>query len=123
MLGTPVWVVAHGVVLCVVERDSDGLEGGVIVRGVSEPIPGADGFALRATDGGLRPPPASSVEPRGIPTAPTDEPGPMDEAIGGAVADAIQAPGALAVTLPPSKGVVLDSPGIESPMPADAPVI
>jgi hypothetical protein len=124
MVGTPVWVVGHGAVLCGIERDADGSEGGLIARGASEVIPGADGFGLRATDGGLRPPPPSSVEPKGIPTMPTDEPGPIDDAIGGdAVADAIQAPGALAVTPPPSKGVVLDSPGIELPMPADAPVI
>jgi hypothetical protein len=42
IVGTPACVVAHGVVLCVVERATDGLEGWVIVGGVSEPIPGAD---------------------------------------------------------------------------------
>jgi hypothetical protein len=95
-----------------------------MASGVNELIPGADGFGLRATDGGLRPPPPSSVEPRGIPTIPTEAPGPIDEAIGGdAVADGIQAAGALAATPPPSKGVVPDSPGIELPMPAEAPVI
>ena len=55
---------------------------------------------------------------------PTDDPGPIDEAIGGdAVADAAQAPGALAAIPPPSKGAVPDVPGTEAPMPADAPVI
>jgi hypothetical protein len=55
---------------------------------------------------------------------PTDEPGPIDELMGGdAVADAIQAPPALAVTPPPSNGVVLDSAAIEFPMPAVSPVI
>jgi hypothetical protein len=77
------------VVLCGVERDDDELDGVVVARGVSVVIPSADGFGLRATDGGLRPPPPSSVEPGGIPTMPTNEPGPMDEAKGGdAVADA-----------------------------------
>jgi hypothetical protein len=66
----------------------------------------------------------SSVEPSGIPAGPTDEPGPNDEAAGaGAVGDAAQAPGALAAIPPPSKSAGLDSPGIELPMPADAPVI
>jgi hypothetical protein len=112
------------VVLCGVERDDDELDGVVVARGVSVVIPSADGFGLRATDGGLRPPPPSSVEPGGIPTMPTNEPGPMDEAKGGdAVADAAQVVGAVALMLPPSKSAVLDSPGTELPIPADAPVI
>ena len=112
------------VVLCSVERDDDELDGMVVARGISVVIPGADGFGLRATDGGLRPPPPSSVEPSGIPTMPTDEPGPMDEAKGGdAVADAAQVVGAVALMLPPSKSAVLDSPGTELPIPADAPVV
>src|SRR6516165_4816451 len=83
-----------------------------------------DGFELRTTDGGLMPPLPSSVEPSGIPAGPTDEPGPIDEARGGdAVADAAQAPGALAAIPPPSKSAGLDSPGIEPAMPADAPII
>jgi hypothetical protein len=116
-------VVAHVGVLGA--ADSEGVEGGVMpLSAVSELVTGTDGFGLRATDGGLKPPPPSSVEPSGIPTMPTDDPGPMDEAKGGdAVADAAQAPGALAVIPPPSKSVVLDSPGIELPVPADAPVI
>jgi hypothetical protein len=119
IVGTPVCVVAHGVVLCIVERDTDGLEGGVILRGVSEFITGAEGFGLRATDGGLSPAPPSSVEPSGIPAMPTDDPGPIDEAIGGdAVAAAAQVPGALAIIPPPSNGAVLDSPGTALPMPA-----
>src|SRR5262245_65584818 len=94
----------------------------VVARGISVVIPGADGFGLRATDGGLRPPPPSSVEPSGIPTMPTDEPGPMDEAKGGdAVADAAQVVGAVALMLPPSKSAVL--PGTELPIPADEPVV
>src|SRR5262245_9308463 len=85
---------------------------------------GADGFGLSATDGGLRPPPPSSVEPSGIPTGPTVDPGPIDEASGGdAVADAAQVPGAVAPIPPPSKSVVLDSPGTEPPVPADVPVV
>src|SRR5262252_7715296 len=123
IVGTPVSVVAHVGVLGA--ADTDGFEGGVMpLRGVSELVTGADGFGLRATDGGLRPPPPSSVEPSGIPARPTDEPGPIDEARGAdAVADAAQAPGALAAIPPPSKSVGLDSPGIELAMPADAPVI
>jgi hypothetical protein len=120
IVGTPVWVVVQGAVLCGVENGADGLEG--VGRGVSVRA-GADPFGLRATDGGLKPPPPSSVEPSGIPTMPTDDPGPIDEAIGGdAVADAPQAPGALAVIPPPSKGAEPDAPGTETPMPADAPV-
>jgi hypothetical protein len=105
--------------------DTDGVEGGVMpLRGVSELVTGTDGFGLRATDGGLRPPPPSSVEPSGIPTMPTDDAGPMDEAKGGdAVADAAQVVGAVAVIPPPSKSAVLDNPVIEPAMPADVPVI
>jgi hypothetical protein len=59
-----------------------------------------------------------------MPTMPTDDPGPIEEASGGdAVADAPQVPGAIAVMPPPSKSAVLDSPGTELPIPADAPVI
>jgi hypothetical protein len=91
------------------------------LTGGSELITGAEGFGLRATDGGLRPPPPSSVEPSGIPTGPTVDPGPIEEASGGdAVADAVQVAGAVAPTPPPSKSVVLDSPGTELPMPVDA---
>jgi len=120
IVGTPVWVVGHEAMLCGVESGADGLEG--VGRGVSVMV-GADAFGLRATDGGLKPPPPSSVEPSGIPTTPTDDPGPIDEASGGdAVADAAQAPGALAAIPPPSKGAVPDVPVTDPPMPADAPV-
>jgi hypothetical protein len=120
IVGTPVWVVVQGAVLCGVESGADGLES--VGRGVSVRA-GADPFGLRATDGGLKPPPPSSVEPSGIPTIPMDDPGPIDEAMGGdAVADAPQAPGALAAIPPPSKGAEPDAPGTEPPMPADAPV-
>jgi hypothetical protein len=120
IVGTPVWVVGQGAVLCGVEGGADGLES--VGKGVSVRA-GADPFGLRATDGGLKPPPPSSVEPSGIPTIPTDDPGPIDEARGGdAVADAAQAPGALAAIPPPSKGAAPDVPVTEAPMPADAPV-
>jgi len=105
----------------------------MVSSGGSKLITGAEEFGFRATDGGLRPPPPSSVEPSGIPTMPTDDPGPIDEASGGdAVADAAQVPSAVAVMPPPSKSAVLDSPGTElpipagaaePPVPADAPVI
>jgi hypothetical protein len=122
IVGTPVWVYGHLGVLSVAEID--GVEGGVMpLRGGSELITGADGFGLKAMNGGLRPPPPSSVEPSGIPAGPTVDPGPIDEASGGdAVADAVQAPGALAAIPPPSKGAAPDVPGTELPMPADAPV-
>jgi hypothetical protein len=120
IVGTPFWVNGHGAVLCGVESGVDGLES--VGKGVSVRA-GADAFGLRATDGGLKPPPPSSVEPSGIPTMPTDDPGPIDEASGGdAVADAAQSPGALAAIPPPSKGAVPDVPVTEPPMPADAPV-
>ncbi len=120
IVGIPVWVVAHVGVLGA--ADTDGVEGGVMpLRGVSELVTGADGFGLRATDGGLRPPPPSSVEPSGIPTMPTDDPGPMDEAKGGDAA--AQVPGALALIPPPSKSAALDNPVIELAVPADAPVV
>jgi hypothetical protein len=120
IVGTPVWVVGHEAVLCGVESGADGLEG--VGSGVSV-MAGADAFGLRATDGGLKPPLPSSVEPSGIPTMPTDDPGPIDEARGAdAVADAAQAPDTVAAIPPPSKGAVPDVPGTEPPMPADAPV-
>src|SRR6516165_3423732 len=122
IVGIPAWVVAHVAVLGDVARGADGLESGLVPRGVSELVTGADGFGLSATDGGLTPPLPSSVEPSGIPAGPTDEPGPIDEASGGD-AVAAQTPGALAAIPPPSKSAGPDSPGIELAMPADAPVI
>jgi hypothetical protein len=123
IVGIPLWVVAHVAVFGAV--DTDGVEGGVMpLRGGSKLVTGAERFGFRATDGGLRPPPPSSVEPSGIPTMPTDDPGPMDEAKGAdAVADAAQAPGALAAIPPPSKSAVPDNPVIELAVPADAPVV
>jgi len=123
IVGTPLWVVVHVDVLGGV--DTDGVASGVMpLRGVSRLGTAADRFGLRATDVGLRPPLASSVEPSGIPAGPTDEPGPIEEAMGAdAVADAAQVPGALAVIPPPSNGVVLDRPGIEPPAPTDPLVI
>src|SRR5215472_11301596 len=120
IVGIPAWVVAHVDVLGA--ADTDGVEDGVMpLRGVSEPVTGADGFGARATDAGLRPPPPSSVEPSGILTMPTDDPGPMDEAKGGDAA--AQVPGALALIPPPSKSAAPDNPVIELAVPGDAPVI
>jgi hypothetical protein len=86
------------------------------LRGVSELVTGADGFGLRATDGGLRPPPPSSVEPSGIPAGPTVDPGPMDEAKGAdAVADAAQVVGAVALMPPPSKTCCWTAPSSSLP--------
>jgi hypothetical protein len=114
-------------VLCGVKRDNDELEGWAVLSEPSELIKGAEAFGLSATDGGLRPPPPSSVEPSGIPTMPTDDPGPIDEAIGGiAVADAAQAPGAVPPIPPPSKSALpmaADPPVTELPVPVGATVI
>ena len=139
IVGTPFWVLVHGRVLSA--ADSDGLEGVVMpLSGVSALITGAEGLGLSATDGGLRPPPPSSVEPSGIPAGPTVDPGPIEANGGDAVADAAQAPCALAAMPPPSKSalpdnVVLEFPvaayapvvgvpaAVEAPIPADAPVI
>jgi hypothetical protein len=128
IVGRPVWVVGHGGgVLCGVKRDNDELEGWAVLSEPSELIKGAEAFGLSATDGGLRPPPPSSVEPSGIPTMPTDDPGPIDEAIGGiAVADAAQAPGAVPPIPPPSKSALpmaADPPVTELPVPVGATVI
>src|SRR5262249_24421389 len=78
--GTAVPVVWHVVALDI-EAGGDGLELGTVTSGVND-IRGAAGFGVRATDGGLRPPPPSSVAPSGIPALPTDDPGPIAEDIG-----------------------------------------
>jgi len=127
IVGTPLWMLGHG--RAVGAADIDAVEGAVMpVSGVSGLIAGAEGLGLSATDGGLRPPPPNSIEPSGIPAGPTREPGEAN----GAVADAAQAPCALAVMPPPSNGALPDSPGIalagpavlvEPAIPADAPVI
>jgi hypothetical protein len=87
---------------------------------------GAVGFGLSATDGGLRPPPPSSVAPIGIPALPTADPGPIEVAMGPVPAGppgpmAAQVPDVLAFIPPPSNSVVPYPPVIEVPMPADAP--
>jgi hypothetical protein len=116
-------VLGHGRALGAV--DTDRVEGAVMPpSGVSALVAGAEGLGLSATDGGLSPPPPSSVEPSGIPTGPTGQPG---EANGGD-ADAPQVPSALAVIQPPSNGALPDSPGVALAVPApaiptDAPVI
>jgi len=105
IVGAPFWMYGH---VGVLSAEIDGVEGGVIpLRGVSKLTAGANGLGLSATDGGLRPPPPISVEPSGMPTGPTDEPGPIDEASGtDAVADAAHGPGAVAVMPPPSKSAL-----------------
>jgi hypothetical protein len=123
IVGTPVWVYGHLGVLGAAEID--GVEGGVMpLRGVSKLTAGANGLRFSATDGGLRPPPPISVEPSGMPTGPTDEPGPIDEASGtDAVADAAHGPGAVAVMPPPSKSALPDNVVLEFPVAAYAPVV
>src|SRR5262249_49304857 len=123
IVGTPVWVVGHEVVLGTV--DTDGVEGGVMpLRGVSRPTAGADGLGFSTTDGGLRPPPPISVEPSGMPTGPTDEPGPIDEASGAdAIADAAHVPATVAAVPPPSNGAVPDDPVMALAVAVSAPVV
>ena len=113
-VGIPVALVWHGAVLPDVETGADGLEGGITARGVSV-VRGANGFVVRATDGGLSPPPPISVEPNGMPTGPTDELDPIPvpyEAIGVDPAKepplAAQVPDALPVIPPPSKTAVAE---------------
>lgn len=121
IVGAPFWMYGH---VGVLSAEIDGVEGGVIsLRGVSKLTAGANGLGLSATDGGLRPPPSISVEPSGMPTGPTDEPGPIDEASGtDAVADAAHGPGAVAVMPPPSKSALPDNVVLEFPVAAYAPV-
>jgi hypothetical protein len=121
IVGAPFWMYGH---VGVLSAEIDGVEGGVIpLRGVSKLTAGANGLGLSATDGGLRPPPPISVEPSGMPTGPTDEPGPIDEASGtDAVADAAHGPGAVAVMPPPSKSALPDNVVLEFPVAAYAPV-
>jgi hypothetical protein len=127
--GTPVPVVWHGALLPNVERGANGLEEGITARGVGV-IRGNDGFVVRATDGGLRPPTPSSVAPSGIPTRPTDgtEPIPVgDEAVDAAgpakelLPNVGQVPDAVPVMLmpPPSNGKV----ELDVPMPDVVPML
>ena len=65
----------HWVVLPSVEISGETLDGGVVSGvGVTR---GADGFVVKATDGGLMPAPPISVAPNGMPTGPTEEPVPV----------------------------------------------
>jgi hypothetical protein len=91
-----------------VVEDIESVEHGTVLpNGVT----GAAGLRVRATDGGLRPPAPSSVEPRGIPTRPTDatEPIPVgEEAEVAGPAKALplvvaQVPDAVPTVPPPSK--------------------
>jgi hypothetical protein len=125
--GTPVPVSEHEDVLPDVdamlpdaERGADGLEEGSTTRGVSV-ISGANGLGASATDGGLSPPTASSVDPMGIPTLPTDETEPAavgDDAIADpgspALALGVQAPEADPDMPPPSNK--LEPPAVEPPV-------
>jgi hypothetical protein len=93
---------------------------------------GADVLGLRATDGGLRPPAPSSVDPNGIPIRATDDAEPIpvgDEAdVAGPAKEllpvAVQVPDAVPAMPPPSKvdiPVPVDVPAIEVPVPDVAP--
>jgi hypothetical protein len=104
---------------------------GITTRGVNV-IRGANGLVVRATDGGLRPPLPSSVEPSGIPTRPTEDPEPIpppDEADATGPAKellpiAAQAPDAVPAMPPPSKTEVEpDIPAVDVAVPEDVPVI
>jgi hypothetical protein len=137
--GTPVPVSEHeavppAVVLPDVESGADGLEEGSTTRGVSV-IRGANAFGASATDGGLSPPTATSVEPIGIPTLPTDETEPAavgDKANAGPGNEVLvlpaQPPDADPDMPPPSNKLALPTvdapefmelPGVEALTPAD----
>ena len=110
---------------------------GTTTRGVNV-IRDDNGLVVRATDGGLSPPPPSSVEPSGIPARPTDDAEtipPPDKADAAGPAKELlpvkpQAPDAVAVmppapdpvpVMPPPSNVDVpatkDVPGIEPPTP------
>jgi hypothetical protein len=98
---------------------------GTTTRGVNV-IRDDNGLVVSATDGGLRPPPPSSVEPSGIPARPTDDAEPIpppDEADAGPAKELLpvkpQAPDAVPVIPPPSNGDV----GVDVPAPEDVPGI
>jgi hypothetical protein len=120
-------VVEHGTVLPIVERGADIVGAGFTASGVRV-MRGAAGFGARATDGGLRPPTAISVEPNGMPTRPTDDVDPIpvgDESdpapVIAVLALPAQAPEALPDRPPPSNIPVLEEPpDIDVPMPGDA---
>src|SRR5712671_7844557 len=106
-------------------------------------IKGANGLVVRATDGGLRPPPPISVEPSGIPTRPTDDPEPIPPPNGADAAgpakellpvkpqapDAVpvmpQAPDAVPVMPPAPDAVPVMPPpsNVDVPVPEDVPGI
>jgi hypothetical protein len=120
-----VLVSGHGTVLPSNEIEADRF--GITTRGVNV-IRGADGLAVRATEGGLRPPTPNSVEPIGMPILPTDGMDPVNnevEAPGPAIEPvAAQVPDAFPVIMPPPSKtvfVVLDIAVIEPPAPSDAP--
>ena len=110
---------------------------GTTTRGVNV-IRDDNGLVVSATDGGLRPPPPSSVEPSGIPARPTDDAEPIpppDKADAAGPAKELlpvkpQAPDAVGVmppapdpvpVMPPPSNVDVpvtkDVPGIEPPTP------
>jgi hypothetical protein len=106
IVGTPLCVAMHGGGL----SEVDGVDGAEDTEdggasGLSVLMTGAEGFGISATDGGLRPPPPISVAPRGIPTAPTGDPGVAVPAVAMAAPPppiGAQGPDALAVVPPPA---------------------
>jgi hypothetical protein len=110
------------------------LIGGIptVGQGTADIDDGADGLTERTSEGGLRPPVPSSVEPNGIPTRPTDDGEPIpvgDEADAAGpdtelVAMPAQVPDAVPAVPPPSKIVVEpDVPAADVAMPADIPAV
>src|SRR4051794_35471912 len=92
---------------------------------------GADGLAVRATDGGLRPPAPSSVEPIGIPTRLTDDAEPIPVGEEADAADPAkelplvteQVPDAVPTVPPPSNtDVEPDVPALDISVPDVVPV-
>lgn len=110
-----------------VVEDIESVEHGTVLpNGVT----GAAGLRVRATDGGLTPPAPSSVEPRGIPTRPTDatEPIPVgEEAEVAGPAKALplvvaQVPDAVPTVPPPSK-TEFETDVLAEDVPEDVPIV
>src|SRR5207248_7155356 len=124
IVGTPLSVAVHGGGLSEVDG-VDGAEemGDGGASGLSVLMTGAEGFGISATEGGLRPPPPISVAPRGIPTAPTGDPGVAVPA--GAMAAppppiAAQGPDRPAVVPPPAALAPMPPPPAPAPVPPPA---
>jgi hypothetical protein len=107
----------HVDVLLKVGTGADGLSAGAIGLGVRV---GADGLIVGTMGGGLRPAPLSSVEPRGIPTAP---PGDVEPIALGDEADAAEFPNKLPLVVQPLDVVPPVPPPSYTELEPDMPVV